>query len=1080
MRNFLFVILAMLQTAVFAQNLQDKWTVEAESPDTRVVLQSDGVIDMLSPKGLTLWYNERMSGDVVIEYDAQVVNNGGEGERTSDLNCFWMAQDPKNPDNIFKRLEWRGGVFLKSYSLQLYYLGFGGNSNTTTRFRKYDGDERGIKDEKYRPAILKEYKDEKHLLKPNHWYHIKLVSQKGRVKYFIDGECLVDFADKQLTSGWFGFRTTWSHTQLKNFRYTAKGKAFSADKVALNWIGTDKYAIPTATTWGVPFDKGEVKHGTQFELQTSEGNVPLDCYTLAYWPDGSVKWGGFAGVVPADAQQLYIVKSNAKKSGTQLVLKRDGNKLNVNTGVLEVEFTEGSEALLNHMILKGRKVAGKASLVCSLKKTVSGKSSVTTENDIYGCEVEKVEVERQGNLAAVVKVSGKHVRNERKWLPFIVRFYFYANSEQVKVVHTIVYDGDQDKDFISSLGLQFEVPMREAWYNRSVAFSTGNGGVWAEPVQPLVGRRVLGATGPKGKNLPKENYQQMQMDGVRVPEAETFDQKGQFLIKNWASWGNYRLSQTQANGFSIRKQTNGEHPWIGTFNGYRADGFVFAGDLTGGLGVSLQDFWQSYPSTLEVSNARDSVALLKVWLWSPEGEAMDLRHYDDHAHDLEASYEDVLPGMSTPTGIGRTSTLILFPMAAYPGKSRIADYARTGSKIPQLICLPEYLHAKRAFGVWSLPSSKGGKIADVEKRLDDYIEYYKHAIDEHGWYGFWNYGDVMHAYDPVRHEWRYDVGGYAWDNTELASNMWLWYNFLRSGRSDIWDMAVAMTRHTSEVDVYHLGEYAGLGSRHNVSHWGCGCKQVRIAQSAWHRFFYYLTGDERTGELMEDELDSDYTLLTLDPMRFADPRTADCTAPARISIGPDWLGYACNWMTHWERFRDNKYRDKIITGMKSISALPSGIFTGPIALGYDPKTGIISKEGDMSQQATSHLMTIMGGFEVMNEMMEMIKLPEWEKTWLDFATRYKEMAYKTRRNKFRIARLMAYAAAHGDKEKGREAWQDLIRDGNNLKPLEVKVLQQPEVPEERHEAPEVNTNDVSTWSLDAIYLLEVCPELIDK
>ena len=83
----MFVILAMLQTAVFAQNLQDKWTVEAESPDTRVVLQSDGVIDMLSPKGLTLWYNERMSGDVVIEYDAQVVNNGADGERTSDLTA---------------------------------------------------------------------------------------------------------------------------------------------------------------------------------------------------------------------------------------------------------------------------------------------------------------------------------------------------------------------------------------------------------------------------------------------------------------------------------------------------------------------------------------------------------------------------------------------------------------------------------------------------------------------------------------------------------------------------------------------------------------------------------------------------------------------------------------------------------------------------------------------------------------------------------------------------------------------------------------------------------------------------------
>ena len=51
-----------------------------------------------------------------------------------------------------------------------------------------------------------------------------------------------------------------------------------------------------------------------------------------------------------------------------------------------------------------------------------------------------------------------------------------------------------------------------------------------------------------------------------------------------------------------------------------------------------------------------------------------------------------------------------------------------------------------------------------------------------------------------RHTWRYDIGGFAWDNTELASNMWLWYNFLRTGREDIWRMAEAMTRHTAEVD----------------------------------------------------------------------------------------------------------------------------------------------------------------------------------------------------------------------------------------------------------------------------------------
>lgn len=41
-------------------------------------------------------------------------------------------------------------------------------------------------------------------------------------------------------------------------------------------------------------------------------------------------------------------------------------------------------------------------------------------------------------------------------------------------------------------------------------------------------------------------------------------------------------------------------------------------------------------------------------------------------------------------------------------------------------------------------------------------------IDQRQFYGFWNYGDVMHTYDQTRHTWRYDVGGYAWDNGELC------------------------------------------------------------------------------------------------------------------------------------------------------------------------------------------------------------------------------------------------------------------------------------------------------------------------
>ena len=264
-----------------------------------------------------------------------------------------------------------------------------------------------------------------------------------------------------------------------------------------------------------------------------------------------------------------------------------------------------------------------------------------------------------------------------------------------------------------------------------------------------------------------------------------------------------------------------------------------------------------------------------------------LRHYDKVAHDLIASYEDVQEGMSTPYGIARTHTLTVVPQAAYPGKAGIAETAQILSEAAPLMCTPEYLHACRAFGIWSLPDRSNPQRSKVEDRLNAYIDLYQNAIAQHKWYGFWNYGDLMHAYDPIRHSWRYDVGGFAWDNTELASNMWLWYNFLRTGRQDIWKMAEAITRHTAEVDVYHIGPNAGLGSRHNVSHWGCGAKEARISQAAWNRFYYYLTTDERAGDLMKEVTDADQKLYTLDPMRLAEPKSQfPCSAPARLRIAP--------------------------------------------------------------------------------------------------------------------------------------------------------------------------------------------------
>ena len=264
-------------------------------------------------------------------------------------------------------------------------------------------------------------------------------------------------------------------------------------------------------------------------------------------------------------------------------------------------------------------------------------------------EVKSATVERRGTVRTLIKLEGVHKNKDgREWLPFVVRLYFYGGSEQMKMVHSFLFDGDQNQDFIRALGVRFDVPMREALYNRHIAFSCADGGVWSEPVQPLVGRRVLtlsdAANRNSGRDVTDKNagkdkeisLQQQQMEGKRIPPYETFDEKNRSLLDNWASWNTYRLSQLTADAFSIRKRANDTNPWIGTFSGTRSEGYAFAGDVSGGLGLCLHDFWQSYPSAIEISETKTPVATLTAWLWSPDAEPMDLRHYDNVAHDLNA------------------------------------------------------------------------------------------------------------------------------------------------------------------------------------------------------------------------------------------------------------------------------------------------------------------------------------------------------------------------------------------------------------------------------------------------------------
>lgn len=184
------------------------WVVEQQPGGTVAAANGQLVID--DAAGCTVWWRQPLVAPVRITYTARVSS----ASRVSDLNCFWMASDPARPDDLFAAGHGRTGKFSTYDALRTYYVGYGGNTNTTTRFRRYDGS--GA-----RPLLPEhDLAAPEYLLKADHAYHIELVAgPDGRVQYIRDGQVIFDWRDPApLTRGWFAFRTVHSRIEITDFQ----------------------------------------------------------------------------------------------------------------------------------------------------------------------------------------------------------------------------------------------------------------------------------------------------------------------------------------------------------------------------------------------------------------------------------------------------------------------------------------------------------------------------------------------------------------------------------------------------------------------------------------------------------------------------------------------------------------------------------------------------------------------------------------------------------------------------------------------------------------------------------------------
>jgi hypothetical protein len=872
----------------------------------------------------------------------------------------------------------------------------------------------------------------------------------------------------------------------------------TSTSVKVNWL-EGAPSVHTGTTFGIPWARGRYSaNETKFTVDEKEEELQLQSWVTGYWGDGTIKWTGhaLAGLSSLNSSSglardgYTITASNSAAGNSRFFTRRRKGGCNetrgiqiddtekevvVRTGKMTARFPKAGGVLVEELKSAGGKIVGRnGRLVLNSQDGVGDVNG--EERGIrsfkLGSKIYNTTVSEDNTVRAVVTVQGIHscdletgngnvkvgsveACGHKDWLPFTVRFYLYVNSDAIRTVHTIVYDGDAKTNFISSLGIRFDVPLNgEELFDRHVRIAGVDGGILHEAVQGVTGLR----------RDPGTAIRNAQYNGMKTPRNSTWNAQVSTRLQWVPTWSDYRLTQLSPDGFSIKKRTKQGQSWVKIPGGTRAGGLAYLGGASvGGLAVGLRDFWKKYPTSLDISGATTDEGAITLWLYSPAAEPMDLRPYHDGLGEdtyakqldaLEITYEDYEGGYNTPYGIARTNEIFIYAFDSTPSADTLSALTKYTNDPPVLVPEPEYMETTKALGsYWKLPKATSGSptAASVESHMDFLINFYTNQIEQRRWYGFWDHGDIMHGYDTDRHQWKYDIGGYAWDNSELSPDLFFWTYFLRTGRADVYRLAEAQVRHGGDVDSYHLGKFTGLGTRHGVQHWGDSAKQVRISTPIYRKTFFYLSGgDERTGDVIHETLQAEKGFYLVDARRkVRDPNVTYTPDPKALylNFGTDWAGVGASYLLEWERRgpRWEESRSKLFETARSFPKLKFGFVTGEAL--YDSTTGSWAPPptdpGNNGTVNVSHLSSVFGVLETLDQLYEHDPaMPqEFMDAWLEYSYYYgaSKAEQKARYGKDfgslslrqGHSRLTAYVAnKRGNATLAVRAWNEFLNDNS--------------------------------------------------
>ncbi|HJN29679.1 MAG TPA: hypothetical protein QF604_17390 [Candidatus Latescibacteria bacterium] len=570
--------------------------------------------------------------------------------------------------------------------------------------------------------------------------------------------------------------------------------------------GLDRERCPL--TRGVPFPPGAVHRTEDLRLTTASGEqIPTQLKPLAHWPDGSLKWvlaDWQSDLVAGESLDLILGPGEGPTPipTSQILVEEEDDSIRVCTGRLRLTLRRDRVGVCEDVELGHRSqnvfvptTRFGATGLELWARVCEGESFGGTRRRIYGPD---------GRCSAHLAPDAWSVEVEEAG-PLRVVITCRGALELDTPMHH--YAGYRPLQFVLRLHFYAGQPYIRCLYSTVMTLNARETQIeqiglrWSIPESASLHCRT------SGESVSLEAGDRLELHHVDDEVA-------------------HLTHQTSAGRQSEDKQQ--PEPWL------------LAEGASGGVGVAMRHMAKEFPKALHVSPDTGIEALPYC---PAEDERMQLSRYAEDVawHEGEGIYSD---------GTGTAKTTELFVTYYDSGQGDHARASLQGLLTPPHVSVsPSQMAGCRATGGFEVA---GDRFPRSDALLQGVVDWLQRQIQLGRWYGFFNHGDFLIAWEEAAQTWRYH-GRWGWCNSEWDPRHGVWIQYLRTGDADLFYLGEAMTRHSVDVDTCHWHPFrpyfVGGCYRHSVDHFSDEPVASHTFLDNWIDH-YYLTGDLRTLEVL--------------------------------------------------------------------------------------------------------------------------------------------------------------------------------------------------------------------------------------